>query len=432
MPHPMFNLKQKIQSGHQSNNQPSVSIIDRGCGTGKTTEIIESFKQGERYLVVVPFLDECDRIIEKTQELYGEGFFVQPEVSSYHGTKGNHLRHLLKTNKNIVTTHELYLSIVMASREGSLQDRHLIIDEVLSVVEAKEGPTSDIWKTFFVDKQYVEVCRETGRIKPTDVWEADVEAVKFDWFYRKAQSGCLYVLDGSFFVWSLPADVLHQAKSTKIYTFLSDGSFMKHWLLKEGVRFTQEPVSIREQHLKDFKAKTRSLLTIDSISRKIENLNYSCSGQRTMRPEQHRRINEALKNLSRRQLSGVPKEDILITSLQSQWFKKPPSSPGATDGTAGVFSKQTGLFKDTNWCSNVTRGTNKYKHCTHAIYLYDQHPHPAISRFLGIDNQESKDDYAICELIQWLYRTCIRDGLPCTLYMPSKRMRAVLEDWLEI
>lgn len=118
MLHPMLKSKQKTQADHQSNNQTNVAIIDRGCGTGKTTEIIESFKLGERYLVVVPFLDECDRIIERTQELYGEGFFVQPEVSSYHGTKGNHLRHLLKTNKNIVTTHELYLSIVMASREG--------------------------------------------------------------------------------------------------------------------------------------------------------------------------------------------------------------------------------------------------------------------------------------------------------------------------
>ncbi len=44
-----------------------VVIVDRPCGRGKTTEMIESFENHKQYLVIVPLLTECDRVIEATQ-----------------------------------------------------------------------------------------------------------------------------------------------------------------------------------------------------------------------------------------------------------------------------------------------------------------------------------------------------------------------------
>ena len=34
----------------------------------------------------------------------------------------------------------------------------------------------------------------------------------------------------------------------------------------------------------------------------------------------------------------------------------------------------------------------------------------------------SQDDFALSEMVQWVWRSAIRDGKPITLYIPSDRM----------
>ena len=38
--------------------------------------------------------------------------------------------------------------------------------------------------------------------------------------------------------------------------------------------------------------------------------------------------------------------------------------------------------------------------------------------------------YALSEMIQWIWRSAIRDGEDIYIYIPSKRMREVLQLWL--
>jgi hypothetical protein len=40
------------------------------------------------------------------------------------------------------------------------------------------------------------------------------------------------------------------------------------------------------------------------------------------------------------------------------------------------------------------------------------------------------DMYALSSLIQWVWRSAIRDGKPIILYVPSSRMRGLLIKWL--
>ena len=42
----------------------------------------------------------------------------------------------------------------------------------------------------------------------------------------------------------------------------------------------------------------------------------------------------------------------------------------------------------------------------------------------------NQDQYALSALVQWIFRSAIRDGKPITLYIPSERMRGLLVDWL--
>ncbi len=46
---------------------------------------------------------------------------------------------------------------------------------------------------------------------------------------------------------------------------------------------------------------------------------------------------------------------------------------------SGSFASGFELFKGANWVAKVTRGTNDYAHCSHLIYLYDQHMNPYVA-----------------------------------------------------
>ena len=132
----------------------------------------------------------------------------------------------------------------------------------------------------------------------------------------------------------------------------------------------------------------------------------------------------ALKNLKGRQLKDVPAEYILITCAEDGWHKK-----GNVD-IAGPFASGSKLFQGANWVAKITRRTNDYAHCSHLIYLYDQHMNPYVARWLEDNTRAFDDAFALTELIQWVWRSRVRKGQPITLYLPSPRTRQLIEEWL--
>ena len=49
-----------------------VTIVDRPCGTGKTSRLLKSFEQDKKYIVVVPLLSEVKRFIDSANVLFEE------------------------------------------------------------------------------------------------------------------------------------------------------------------------------------------------------------------------------------------------------------------------------------------------------------------------------------------------------------------------
>jgi hypothetical protein len=41
-----------------------------------------------------------------------------------------------------------------------------------------------------------------------------------------------------------------------------------------------------------------------------------------------------------------------------------------------------------------------------------------------------KEAYALSEMVQWIWRSAIRKGEDIWIYIPSRRMRTLLQDWL--
>ena len=64
-------------------------------------------------------------------------------------------------------------------------------------------------------------------------------------------------------------------------------------------------------------------------------------------------------------------------------------------------------------------------------YLVDVCPDPTIATWFRKHGAPlDKEQYALSQLIQWIWRSAIRDRNPIWLYIPSKRMRDMLTKWL--
>ena len=79
------------------------------------------------------------------------------------------------------------------------------------------------------------------------------------------------------------------------------------------------------------------------------------------------------------------------------------------------------------------RATNEFRHKKNLAYCTNIFNNPILIKFFtskGVVVDE--DAYALGELIQWIFRSQLRDDKPINIYIPSQRMRELLKNWLSI
>ena len=402
--------------------QSTVTIRDYPCGSGKTTSMIEGFRSDRKYLVIVPLLTEVDRVVERSKSVP----FQQPHANDNNApTKTESLESMVLQGQNIAATHSLFERLVPLARQGLLSDYDIIIDEVPEVVRSVSSKSKVSIEEFYLNTGYMTVDTGTGQVRPTNKWWSmrdDVDDTLSATILNYANTGCLYLLEGHLFIWAMPKELLTAGRTTTILTYKSNGSVLSSYLKKLDV-----PVEVANDNQREeaFREKASQLITIKDIPA-LSRLPLSHSGQLAAMSKSNycRTVVNALKNLRGRQLKDVPAENILITCAKEGWYKK------GNEGVAGPFASGSKLFQGANWVAKITRGTNDYAHCSHLVYLYDQHMNPMVARWLEDNSRAFDDAYALTELIQWVWRSRVRKGQPITLYLPSPRMRRLMEEWL--
>ena len=401
--------------------QPAIRVVDRPCGSGKTTSLLGSFSKDGKYLVIVPFLTEVDRVIT-----HANVPFVQPSVECRDTTtKSSHLRKLLCDGANVVTTHKLYSIIVDMVRDGLLSDYHIIVDEVFDVCRSFDGKRPISWQEFYVGDGYATVDPLDGRVTPTAKWDVSWEEVSDTLdprVYRYAKSGCLFLINGQYFILAMPQDLLTAGLTMTIYTFKAEGSLLLAYLDKLDVPYKHDTDPQAEG---EFKRKARELVTVRTLPA-LERAALTYTGQD--KGANGKRVSSTLQKLRERQLSNVDRGSIMLTCRKANWYLKGRSDEGTA--RPGPYASRSRMFIDVKWVANTTRGTNEYIHCSHLVYLWDQRLNQNIARWLGTGGKYFEDQYALTELIQWVWRSRVRRGEPIVLYLPSKRMRAIFENWL--
>ena len=324
----------------------SIKIIDKPCGSGKTTAMISNFNNQDKYLVIVPLLSEVDRIVEGSKEVE----FVQPHANDNNaGTKYASLEEHLILGRNIVSTHKMYESIVPLAKAGLLSDYHIIIDEVPDVVQAIATKSKTSINEFYIDTGFIEVDEGGGLVSPTQKWiesKNEVSDTLSPKILSAAMSGCLYLQDRQMFIWALPEVILQAGLSLTILTYKAEGSLFVAYLRKLGLSFQLENDASMDNQ---FREKAAELIAIRDIrALKDEKFSHNAQQKRCKSTSYCRKVSGSLKNLRGRKLRDVNTKDILITCMKDAWLP-------ANDNNVKLGPFAQSRWRK-NWIPNTTRG----------------------------------------------------------------------------
>jgi len=409
---------------------PPLTIVDYPCGLGKTNALLSILEARPDLLVlvVVQTLSEVDRIISSVPK----GRIYAPEgPGSLHRTKGEQLEPLVHAGRSIVITHNLYERAGILANQGAFSSYQVIIDEVPNAVSVSDlvlDPVS--FKEFYIDPGYFSL-REGGLVVMTykgDDEEARLKQALDERLISNIRSGRLYYDGKKHFIQTIPTSLFTHADSVTVLTFLSEGSLFLKFLEKHQIDYRVLRSSKCNQ---EFQQRAKENLKIHRMP-SLDKMSFGYSKQTSYKAKSKevRSIRNALKNLKQRDLAGIDLKNLIITCAKQNWFHRSGSS--YNEAKPSLFSIDSRMFKGANWLPNTTRGTNDYLHCTHAIYLYEQNANPILLNWLNANDAQFKSDYSLTEMVQWIWRTRVRRGEPVHVYMPSKRMRGLLQAWLTL
>ena len=111
--------------------------------------------------------------------------------------------------------------------------------------------------------------------------------------------------------------------------------------------------------------------------------------------------------------------------------QRSPAADALWSNFSKVTKKSTVKNFTTSFCPCNARATNEYGSRHHLAYLINVYDNPLLIKWFrehgAIVNEEA---FALSQLLQWVWRSAIRNGEPVDLYLPSSRMRRLLMNWL--
>lgn len=404
----------------------AIHIVDSVMGTGKTQACIAWMRQHpeQKYLYVTPYLDECSRIQASAPELD----FQQPQENK---TKSADLLRLLSEGKNITTTHELLSLMKDSDVEYIKKFKYILfLDEELSCIENLSIESADL--DFLMKNNFVQVEQNTKEVRWTN---PDNKKSKLIGHYKEdIQRKPHYLVKDNVLMWLFQLDVLKAFESVYILTFLFSSSIMAGYLINNDVSFDfchVENGSFADGYKRvtqEEKASFKELIEIYEGSyndnwygktRKKDD-RFLLSQNWFSKQSNSVRINQLRNNAYNfvRYKCKAHKEDVLWTSYKDY-------------ADALTSDKLTYQSRKSNWLAWNTKATNQYSDRTVLVYLLNVFPNPLFKNYLENDNfQFNEDDYALSALLQWIWRSAIRNGKKVTIYIPAPRMRQLLTDWL--
>jgi hypothetical protein len=398
-----------------------VKVCDALCGAGKTTACINMINSSDkRFIFITPYLAEVERIIKSCA---GKGF-VTPISKLYDGqTKLQDIHKLLKQGKNIASTHSLFANYTEETKELiRSQGYTLILDEVI-----------DLFRPVGIDKGDIELLlRNNIAFKDGDevVWgDQEYTGITFSEIMQMSKSKNLIDVGGSLFFWLVPMDVFDCFESIYILTYLFEHQPLKFFFDINKIAY--ELIGTKREN------GTFRLCQITEMDRAVD-----------LKSKIHILDNEKLNDIGRD-----------FYALSSRWFEKSlketnqPNISRLKNNLANVFRyhfigdtdkrmwasvnqyRKTikGKGYSNGFISFNRRATNEFAHKRFLAYCVNVFLQPWMVNYLKkLGAAEiNQDMYALSVLVQWIFRSAIRNNEEIWIYLPSRRMRQILQRWLD-
>lgn len=404
-------------------NECKYYVVDSVMGSGKTSSAINyinSMPSENHFIYVAPYLSEVERIYNSCSSKDVQKPFYRE------GRKLNGLYDLLAEGKNVVTTHQLFSRLGDHGVELIKSFGYIcFIDETLDCVNSYDGDDElNAYDTAGVLKAYADVDKETGLIK----WRDENYRGKFTPQKELADNDELAYYNDSVMMRIFPLKVLTCFKEVYVLTYLFKGSFMSCYFEYFGLEYTNlyitgdspSTFTFTGDRSKESKVKKnyRELINIihsDKLNA-VGDDNYSLSYSWYNR-ESNKNNLETVKNNLHNYFQNIAK----AKSSKCLWAAFKQSR-----------EKLSGKGYSKGYIAVNTRASNDYADRDVVAYVVNRFVNTNIMQFFRQKGIEPDEDlFALSEMIQCIWRSAIRNDEPITLYIPSKRMRGLLENWIE-
>ena len=398
-----------------------VKIIDAICGKGKTSWAIQYMNENveKKFIYITPYIDEVERVVENCSDR----FFYQPNVKNGEGSKLKHFNKLLSEGKNIVSTHALF-SLVNEDTLKFLKENEysLILDEVFNVIEEVNIKKSD--RQMLLDTKKIEIL-EDGKV----VWLDKEYDGNLNEYRKKIENGDVYLLDGALLLWTFPIRIFDSIKETYILTYMFSGQMQRYYYDMYKISYQYYSVERKESRYELIEyRKKEDLEYLKELITICDNEKLNSIGKKKGKGNPLSKT--WYDNQNKKKLDGF---DILKKNMVNffQNICKSKSIDNAWTTFKDYRYKCQGNGYSKGFIPCNARATNIYRNKKNLAYCVNIFNNPKLLKFFtnkGVIIDE--ESYALSEMIQWIFRSQLRDLKPINLYIPSERMRNLFINWL--
>ena len=430
-----------------------IKILDCLCGQGKSTFVKNMIAENpqKKYLYIAPYLSECHRFAGTAYDLKDvrkKPLFVQdskwdyvhveptnpyerslthlnfrhPNTRNSEGSKEASLCNLLSAGHNIVSTHALFTDLG-SNAIASAKDYTLIIDETVNVYEL-DSRKKDVDYCLNHELMYLDADGITLRFNRANLGvakggEDTAVGSRYEDLAVQCDLGQLLFVNGKAVVWELSIELIKSFKEVWVCTYMFENSdmcsyFKKHELEYEYVQIDGAKRSVDVAHLIEVVTDRK----LNSVGEIVE-LSSSAS-KRDLKDDAKSGLK---KNFIRDSLKNN-----LHNLVNQKWKAK------ADDRLWTAYKDQEKHIGNSKYSKQFLafnyKATNEFINVHHVAFMLDVYQNPLVQQVcLERGVETSNDHFAISTLIQFVFRSAVRKGEPIKLYLPSLRMRKLLERW---
>lgn len=414
-------------------------VIDSFMGSGKTEYCIQLIKEllrdNHKVLYVTPFLDEVQRVVNESK--IGNRKLYQPSRQNENMYKLDSLIKLLRDGRSIATTHELFkLFNNDCCKYIQEQGYILILDEVFEPLKPYDKCTSYELDMLIEYERFT--LNEFNLISMEDNYSFKYgiknNQSKFGLYQAVTkdikEERILYTDIGIYF-WQFPIKIFKAFKKVIVSTFLFENSFFGAYFQINKMTYHKKSVKCAKGFIDKYSLVDYTFPNVSEYRNLIAVVNHDKNMFKQTRHTMSvswfkKNINdsriEIIKNaiynfITNRssKISGkkITQKDILWTTFKC--VQKKLQGKGYTSSFTFWNNKATNEFGN--------------RHCVvHAANIL---PNPITYAYVKSKGANmTKDMYSLTDMIQFVWRSAIRNKEPIILYIVSDRMADIFQRFM--